>query len=486
MKKLLLLLMVMPMLFSCNEWLNVTPEEEIDEEDLFADGEGFRNALNGIYSRISGTDMYGQELSWGFLDVLAHYYDFAKMNQYGVYPLAYEGDYDNDDVRGVLEQVWQGAYSSIANCNNLIQNIDGADVTLFFGRESERNMLKGEALALRAFLHFDLLRLFAPAAVKNTSTGYVDAGNGEVYLPYCDVHPAVFQNREKVDDYLDKVVRDLKEAKTLLATFDTISDVRKSQLSTTNRLFATAGVQEDLFYCFRGFRMNYYAATAMLARVYNYMGELELAAEQAQEVVDCGYFPITGSYMYAKPTDDVIFGLSNKKLTERFQTYYTGTSKGLFLSKASIDEVFTATDMYDYRGYYYGMTTNSETGSGYYVSNKYLPTDEGGVRDELIPVIRTVEMQFILGEYYASIGDFATATSLMTSLKQAFYSYSMVSIGSLEEYQDVWLNQAWRSFIGEGQMFYLYKKLGVKIYPEMTDEAFVFDIPYSEDVILNQ
>lgn len=55
----------------------------------------------------------------------------------------------------------------------------------------------------------------------------------------------MFQKRENVQDYLDKVIRDLKDAKTLLATFDTVSSVRKDQLRTTNRLLGTAGAVED-------------------------------------------------------------------------------------------------------------------------------------------------------------------------------------------------------------------------------------------------
>ena len=195
MKNKILLLLFLPLLFGCNGWLNVTPQSEVDEEDLFADGEGYRNSLNGVYSRISESDMYAQQLTWGFMDVLAQYYNFDKMNQYGAYPKAYKGDYDNSE----------GAYKSIANCNNLIQNIDKADVTKFLGREGEKNMLKGEALALRAFLHFDLLRLFAPVAVElnGDKTGYVPVNDNNEYLPYCETHPAMFQKRENVQGYLE-------------------------------------------------------------------------------------------------------------------------------------------------------------------------------------------------------------------------------------------------------------------------------------------
>ena len=485
MKNKILLLLFLPLLFGCNGWLNVTPQSEVDEEDLFADGEGYRNSLNGVYSRISESDMYAQQLTWGFMDVLAQYYNFDKMNQYGAYPKAYKGDYDNSEVKGILESIWQGAYKSIANCNNLIQNIDKADVTKFLGREGEKNMLKGEALALRAFLHFDLLRLFAPVAVElnGDKTGYVPVNDNNEYLPYCETHPAMFQKRENVQDYLDKVIRDLKDAKTLLATFDTVSSVRKDQLRTTNRLLGTAGAVEDLFYCFRGFRMNYYAATAMLARVYNYKGELQLAAEQAQEVIDNGSFPVKGDYAKPKQYEDVIFALSNRKLTELFEAYYTGTNKVLCVSNTALNKIL-GSDTYDYRGYYHMQNLDGANK----VSKKYLPvsSDQGTIPNEIIPIIRTSEMQYIAGEYYASIKDYATAASRITVVKQASGAYTPVTVQSLEDYHKAWINDAYRTFIGEGQLFFLYKKLGTEFYSGMKDEAFVFAIPDSEDVTLNQ
>ena len=104
----------------------------------------------------------------------------------------------------------------------------------------------------------------------------------------------------------------------------------------------------------------------------------------------------------------------------------------------------------------------------------------------MIPIIRTSEMQYIAGEYYASIKDYATAASRITVVKQASGAYTPVTVQSLEDYHKAWINDAYRTFIGEGQLFFLYKKLGTEFYSGMKDEAFVFAIPDSEDVTLNQ
>ena len=74
------ILLILPfILASCDSWLDVTPEDEIEEKDLFSSGEGFRNALNGIYKSLSESDLYGKELTWGLLDAMAQCYDNSKL-----------------------------------------------------------------------------------------------------------------------------------------------------------------------------------------------------------------------------------------------------------------------------------------------------------------------------------------------------------------------------------------------------------------------
>ena len=53
---------------SC-DWLEVSPSNEVNEEDLFAKGSGYRNALNGIYLNMSDNSLYGRNLSYGFIAV---------------------------------------------------------------------------------------------------------------------------------------------------------------------------------------------------------------------------------------------------------------------------------------------------------------------------------------------------------------------------------------------------------------------------------
>ena len=57
---------------SC-DWLNVTPSNAVDEDDLFKTGYGCRNSLNGVYLKLGSTDLYGRNLSWGLIDHTSDY-----------------------------------------------------------------------------------------------------------------------------------------------------------------------------------------------------------------------------------------------------------------------------------------------------------------------------------------------------------------------------------------------------------------------------
>ncbi|MFR7825128.1 MAG: RagB/SusD family nutrient uptake outer membrane protein [Odoribacter splanchnicus] len=61
----------------------------------------------------------------------------------------------------MISDIWLKSYNTIANCNVLLERLKKQSPTFF--PEGEYDLIYGEVLALRAFLHFDLLRAFAPS-----------------------------------------------------------------------------------------------------------------------------------------------------------------------------------------------------------------------------------------------------------------------------------------------------------------------------------
>ena len=73
--RLAVTMLLLGTLVSCNSWLDVKPEDRIMDDELFKDKDGYMIALNGIYSELNGTSLYGRNLTVGMIDVMAQYYN---------------------------------------------------------------------------------------------------------------------------------------------------------------------------------------------------------------------------------------------------------------------------------------------------------------------------------------------------------------------------------------------------------------------------
>ena len=143
---------------SCTSWLDITPEAQVNDKKIFSTPQGFKDVLNGIYITASGEKLYANNLLFGFTDVLAQYYaipdethEFAQLAKY---------QYKDVNISPKIDEMWLELYFCIANCNILLERLEevGPD---FFEDERTYYILHGEARALRAFFHFDLLRLLS-------------------------------------------------------------------------------------------------------------------------------------------------------------------------------------------------------------------------------------------------------------------------------------------------------------------------------------
>lgn len=480
MRKIKILYVVLPLLLgACSNWLDVQPSNEVEEGDLFNSGSGYRTALNGIYKDMSSTSLWGQELTWGFADVVAQYYSRSNLGASNKpYNRAVQYLYDDMNLEPLIQNIWSTGYNVIANCNNLIANISKEDTVKFEEKRIERDMIHGEAIACRGFMHFELLRYFAPSLKE--------AGN-DLYMPYFDKFPSLMESYLSVPDMIKKIERDLLDARDILATTDTLEGML--YLLPTSCRYEGTGGPTDIFFNYRGFRMNYTAVTAALARLYFYADRLEDAAKMATEVIDfvddtgAKIFTFTPRSEYAVKTklyDELIFALSQRKLTENVEKY-----------DESIDsEGQLAVDYWDWLDWIEedaGDRRLSKDGGLVRIveeyelvfSRKYYNSadiKEGNKR--MIPVIRLSEMYYIRGEYYASLGDFGKAVQELENVRGARgCTVGRISASDMDEWHELILNDAKKEFWGEGQLFHFYKKYNVK---PSSKTNFVLPLPQNE------
>ena len=147
MKRTLYIIALSFLSMSCG-WLDITPENAIDEDDLFTTGYGCRNSLNGIYLKLGSEDVYGENLSWGFLTAAAQ--EYLTDNSYqGSFSTQLSKDaadfyYNSANTQPVIESIWQTHYSMIANLNKIIEHIDDIPKIEFAYGEEERTLIKSE------------------------------------------------------------------------------------------------------------------------------------------------------------------------------------------------------------------------------------------------------------------------------------------------------------------------------------------------------
>lgn len=505
---------------SCKDWLDLQPEGLTTSDELFSTGDGYRSVLAGIYQAMASKNLYGVELQFGIVDCISRQYTWNwNYNEQGtnMYKIAREFDYYNSSLRPTIDNIWQNGFNVIANANNLIQNLDGASPDLFAGGEPERRMILGEAYACRALMHFDLLRLFAPAPIHD---------EGEQRVPYVEDYPNIQPNGIGVKPFLEKVIRDLKTARSLTIQFDTTALGMSLSASGNARFYGTLeygmeGYQQentiDGFYMGRGYRLSYYAISALLARVYQYAGMQEEAFRLADSVLNFKATGMTGvSYdMFSKDefmdfqVDDyeqkknlkaisnLIFAVYNEEayndysLGSFFQKKADGMNRGNWLMlDLDNQKIFQNTDgvsdesEMDIRSKY--LLFKPEDGSiwgNYKISAKWYCSDNLTIRKanvQILPVIRATEMRYIMAEYYARKQQFEQAYQILNQIRQNRATMAEFPVEGqdwgewrtmedlpvaqdYETFQKDLIRDAQREWISEGQLFYLYKRLGAKI-----------------------
>lgn len=173
------------------------------------------------------------------VEILAQRYDIDEEDEKWTALKNY--DYSGAYVLGYVEKVWAKAYSLIANTNLILKNCEEHRDVL---TDDYYNLIKGESLALRAFLHFDLFRLFGPVYAQDSSLESIPYYKEFVL----NVNPSLTGV-----DFMNNVITDLREAKSYLSDDPIITN-------------GVEGDASDSFKTHRNLRLNYYAGSGFIIK----------------------------------------------------------------------------------------------------------------------------------------------------------------------------------------------------------------------------
>ncbi len=263
MKKIFLSIVVLVFLTSCEKFLNVTPDNLAYEEDLFKDRSGFEAALAGAYTSMNKKELFGKELKYGFMETLSSGYNTPGSTH--EYYRSFRHEYSYPIPTGMIESIWGESYKVINQYNIILENLDQIKSDPYY------QIIKGEALAGRAFMHLHLLKLFGPVIKQE--------GLGVSGIPYKDKVAYKGGAFETAGQVIEKLNEDLEAAKSLLEK----DPIRENARNANLNLYGYERYNSLLDY--RGTRFNYYAVIALQALVAQWEGDLPKARTFAEELI---------------------------------------------------------------------------------------------------------------------------------------------------------------------------------------------------------
>ena len=448
---------------SCNDWLDVQPRSQVEDTELFESESGFKEALAGVYSSMVNSGTYAKEATYGFIGVLGHEWDFYYASQYDdAAAFNYDAAYPTNYIRAI----WANNYSGIANANNLLAHID--DNPGLFSTDNH-DVIKGEALALRAFLHFDLLRCFGVSFAVNPD---------QPAIPYSTALSYRVFPQLTVREVANAVLSDLQSAEVLLQKADPIVTGREITESVDNGYLLN-----------RQLHLNYYAVKALEARLHLWKGDYAHALEAAEVVLNSDQFPwatvanLQAGYDRTMATEH-LFALNNLTMqADVSDRYFDDGSQYSFA--VTRDRLL---DYYDNATQDYRYTFLFKSGSATHANNRYSMKYDAPAGTETyfnykMPLIRIAEMVLIKAEVLYRQGNTDGARAALNQLRIARNLPPMTELPN--DFDLELIREYRREFLGEGQLFFLYKRLNRQtiLYSDVdavAEKVYTFPLPITE------
>lgn len=448
---------------SCDSFLDITPQEQIKRDELLSTREGIEDAMYGVYASMRSNSLYGEELYFSALEIMANTMVCSgndKVEALGKF------DYDHSSVEAVFDAVWTQMYKNISNVNSVLNSplLEGDNLQFPY------NIYKGEALGMRAFMHFDLVRLFCPQYTEKPDA---------VGIPYATDFSLKTPPMGTLANNYKKILDDLYAAEKLLASEAEYKDATTFMLD-------------------RQIHFNLYAVQATIARVLLTMGQKAEAAVYAKKVID------NSGYVLKEKTEVIndLAGVFSRKETI-FGIYYAAFFDVVY-DKLQLTTSFHSLNL---RSDFLSVYEKELLGNDFRINAYFTEQDNGGTsiyrlsKFTDIYKLRNIEAQrpkdLILGinliripEMYYIMAEALLESDPQTALQyfdeviehRGITPYSERNVGLTMEMIN---EERFKEYIGEGQTFFNMKRQGLPIKShdgatEYTTDKFVVPIPDAE------
>jgi len=420
--------------FSCKKtFLDNKPYDSVVATDAIKNDANMSAALNGMYSSLRATDFYGRTLAIKG-DLMADHCFLSSANSGRYNNLA---SYSMVKTDGYASNVWANSYRAIKNANLIINS------GLTANTDAVSHML-AEAYAVRAMVHFDLCRNFASPYTKDPN------GPGVPIVTAFDQYAK--PSRNTIKEVYTKVLSDLTTAFNM-AKFNQGATMSISGPPITNRVMNSSFITK-------------YTIKAIMARVYQNMGDWANARDAALDVINNSGFTLVS------PANLISYWKGTTPITTKVETLFEVTSDannnvadgtlaylytpkptgayGDILATNQFYNTHTATDLR--KGLYNVTTRTGQLGTAVYVIKYPIDANYDDVK-----IVRFSEMYLIAAEAYYNLNDETNAKkylNLFAVSRDPSANYTSTGTQILDDI----LSERLKEFAFEGYRFFdLYR-----------------------------
>ncbi len=423
---------------ACKKTIDVAPEFVKDGSQIFQTLDDYEFALTGAYALFRATGYYGTggqtNSTWANLPDMMSDNLLQTSEDLGNWAPQVNWTYATDE--NDIEVAWIAAYSVIAEANLVLRNIEQ-----FSTADPKRvNRIKGQALAIRGMVHFDLLRFWGADFDRNS------AGLGIPYVSAVDIEAK--PSRLSVKESWDKIFKDMLEAETLLA------DVDKAINTTASKAY-----------------IDLVATRGLLARMYLYAKDYPKAESYATMVITT--VPLASRTSFPNIWTDASVAeilwsvpFSSGEGSPSSGIHIASSNRNRFSPSATLVATFDQTNDIRFGAYFASRGTGTSTPVSAYTAatrkilNKFIT--RGTTLDNLVnwKALRTGEMYLIRAEARALQGT-ATETGALADLNALraarISGYTNVVLAGQPLLNEIALERR-KELIGEGHRWFDLKR----------------------------
>lgn len=427
-------------LSSCKNFLNQEPTDTISNEDALSSYENVTYALNGTYSLLCGQTYYYSRYMSTYADVTGGNAEPPEYNLDDSYEYSYLYNFEMTAEQDALDDVYFEIYEIIYAANQVIE----AAPALTDATDAQKSNLIGQATALRALCHFDLLRLFAQNYAYTD-----DASHLGIVLRLKVNELDVESARNTVAECYEAIVDDLVYAASLL---DDMSDIN--------------------YFCKQ-------SAQALLARVYLYQSNWTEAAALANEVITSGVQSLAPTADYAEmwandyESAEYLFRADASAGTATTLSGIIGNNPSSTTKLIVSDDLISLYDDNDVRG---TNTMIMQDEDDFWVSMKY-PYVSSTKND--VGILRLSEVYLIRAEAYARLSRETAAQKDLNTIRQRAWPDATDVTATGDELLEEILRERRKELALEGhQLFDLTRNEEGVYRPDCNSTLYTCDLDY--------